>query len=247
MVAQGTWGAFERPDWLDPRTKAFAEVAATFYRAQSERFGDSTMYKMDLLHEGGNPGDVPVDEAARAVEAALQKAHPGAVWAILGWQNNPSRALLDGVDKSRMLIVDGLSDRYTTVTDRESDWGGTPYAFGSIWNFGGHTPIGANAPDWVEQYPKWRDREEVHSPVSRRCRRPPTTTHPPSPCSPTWPGRPAPSIWTTGSRRTPSPATEGPTGMPPRPGRRSATRRTTCPERTPGARRPTACSAPVRA
>jgi alpha-N-acetylglucosaminidase len=100
-----------------------------------------------------------VGEAARAVETALQKAHPGAVWAILGWQTNPSKALLDGVDKSRMLIVDGLSDRYTTVTDRESDWGGTPYAFGSIWNFGGHTPMGANAPDWVEQYPKWRDKE----------------------------------------------------------------------------------------
>jgi hypothetical protein len=160
VVAQGTWGAFKRPDWLDPRTTAFEDVAATFYRAQKERLGESTMYKMDLLHEGGNAGDVPVGEAAGAVEAALQKAHPGAVWAILGWQNNPAKELLDGVDKSRMLIVDGLSDRYTTVTDRESDWGGTPYAFGSIWNFGGHTPIGANAPDWVEQYPKWRDKKD---------------------------------------------------------------------------------------
>ncbi|MGW2640642.1 alpha-N-acetylglucosaminidase [Streptomyces sp. NPDC001348] len=159
VVAQGTWGAFQRPDWLDPRTTAFADVAASFYRAQSERFGKSTMYKMDLLHEGGNAGDVPVDEAAKAVETALQKARPGAVWAILGWQTNPSKALLEGVDKSRMLIVDGLSDRYPTVTDREGDWGGTPYAFGSIWNFGGHTPIGANAPDWVRQYPEWRDKE----------------------------------------------------------------------------------------
>ncbi len=159
LVPQGTWGAFKRPDWLDPRTDLFADVAAAFYRNQRKRFGDSTMFKMDLLHEGGNPGDVPVGEAAKGVEAALQKAHPGAVWAILGWQNNPSREILGAVDKSRMLIVDGLSDRYTTVTDRESDWDGTPYAFGSIWNFGGHTPIGANAPDWVEQYPKWRDKE----------------------------------------------------------------------------------------
>ena len=100
VVPQGDWGAFKRPDWLDPRTTAFDEVSAAFYRAQSERFGDSTMYKMDLLHEGGNPGDVPVGEAAAAVEGALQKAHPGAIWAILGWQTNPSQALLDGVDKS---------------------------------------------------------------------------------------------------------------------------------------------------
>ncbi|MGP4005115.1 alpha-N-acetylglucosaminidase [Streptomyces sp. 4N124] len=159
VVPQGTWGAFKRPDWLDPRTTAFEEVAAAFYRAQSERFGASTMYKMDLLHEGGDPGDVPVPDAARAVESALQKAHPGAIWAILGWQTNPRPEILDAVDKEKMLIVDGLSDRYTTVTDRENDWGGTPYAYGSIWNFGGHTPIGANAPDWVEWYPKWRDKE----------------------------------------------------------------------------------------
>ncbi|WP_262700767.1 MULTISPECIES: alpha-N-acetylglucosaminidase TIM-barrel domain-containing protein [Streptomyces] len=158
LVAQGTWGGFKRPDWLDPRTDLFAEVATAFYQRQRERFGDSSMYKMDLLHEGGNAGDVPVHEAAKAVEAALQKAHPGAVWAILGWQTNPSREILGAVDKSRMLVVDGLSDRYTTVTDRESDWDRTPYAFGSIWNFGGHTPIGANAPDWVDQYPKWRDK-----------------------------------------------------------------------------------------
>ncbi|MET7451469.1 alpha-N-acetylglucosaminidase TIM-barrel domain-containing protein [Streptomyces sp. NPDC005574] len=160
VVSQGDWGAFKRPDWLDPRTTAFQQVAAAFYHAQSERFGDSTMYKMDLLHEGGNPGDVPVGQAAKAVEAALRKAHPGAVWAILGWQNNPSKEILDAVDKRGMFVVDGLSDRYTTVTDRESDWGGTPYAFGSIWNFGGHTPMGANAPDWVEQYPKWRDKDD---------------------------------------------------------------------------------------
>jgi len=159
VVAQGTWGGFRRPDWLDPRTTAFADVATAFYRAQHARLGDSTMYKMDLLHEGGNPGDVPVGEAAKAVEAALQQARPGAIWAILGWQTNPSTALLDAVDKSRMLVVDGLSDRYTTVTDRESDWGHTPYAFGSIWNFGGHTPLGANAPDWVDLYPKWRDKQ----------------------------------------------------------------------------------------
>ncbi|WP_371673044.1 alpha-N-acetylglucosaminidase C-terminal domain-containing protein [Streptomyces sp. NBC_00289] len=159
LVPQGTWGAFRRPDWLDPRSRLFTQVAAAFYRHQRTRLGDSTMYKMDLLHEGGNAGDVPVGEAAKAVEAALRKAHPGAVWAILGWQDNPRREILDAVDRSRMLIVDGLSDRYTTVTDRESDWDDTPYAFGSIWNFGGHTPIGANTPDWVDLYPKWRDKD----------------------------------------------------------------------------------------
>lgn len=156
-VPQGEWMGFARPDWLDPRTDEFARVAAAFYRVQDEMCGGaSTLYKMDLLHEGGDPGDVPVADAAKGVERALRRAHPGATWVILGWQHNPPRAIVDAVDKKHMLVVDGLSDRFPTVTDREADWGDTPYAFGSIWNFGGHTVLGANTPDWAELYEKWR-------------------------------------------------------------------------------------------
>ncbi|MFH8612155.1 alpha-N-acetylglucosaminidase [Streptomyces sp. NPDC018029] len=158
-VPQGDWVGFARPDWLDPRTGHFARVAAAFYRAQDELFGPSTMYKMDLLHEGGKSGDVPVGEAARGVEKALRTAHSGATWVILGWQHNPPKAITDAVDKQRMLVVDGLSDRFPNITDREADWGATPYTFGSIWNFGGHTTLGANTPDWAELYEEWRTRE----------------------------------------------------------------------------------------
>ncbi|MFG2521411.1 alpha-N-acetylglucosaminidase [Streptomyces sp. NPDC048527] len=159
IVPQGDWVGFTRPDWLDPRDPHFARIAETFYRVQSELLGDTTMYKLDLLHEGGKPGDVPVGEAAKAVEKALRTAHPGAIWNILGWQTNPRRDILDAVDRSKMFIVDGLSDRFPTVTDREEDWAGTPYAFGSIWNFGGHTTMGANTPDWASLYESWRTKE----------------------------------------------------------------------------------------
>ncbi|MEU9127962.1 alpha-N-acetylglucosaminidase [Kitasatospora sp. NPDC048540] len=156
-VPQGSWVGFARPDWLDPRTPVFAEVAAAYYAAQRADFGDSAMYKMDLLHEGGNPGTVDVGAAAGAVQRALQTAHPGALWAILGWQDNPTAALLGGVDRTRMLVVDGLSDRYDGL-DRESSWAGTPYAFGTIHNFGGHTAVGANTVTWTTRFRQWRDR-----------------------------------------------------------------------------------------
>ncbi|MFD7708478.1 alpha-N-acetylglucosaminidase [Streptomyces sp. NPDC059786] len=158
-IPQGTWMGLARPDWLDPRTDHFARVAAAFYRVQEEMFGPSTLFKMDLLHEGGSPGDVPVGDAARAVEEALLRAHPDALWVILGWQHNPPRAIVDAVSKERMVVVDGLSDRFPRVTDRESDWGSTPYAFGSIWNFGGHTALGANTPEWAATYEKWRTKK----------------------------------------------------------------------------------------
>ncbi|MDG4856925.1 alpha-N-acetylglucosaminidase [Streptomyces sp. T-3] len=158
-VPQGGWVGFARPDWLDPRDPHFTRIADAFYTAQRELYGDSTMYKMDLLHEGGAPGDVPIGDATRAVEQALRTAHPDAVWAILGWQHNPHQELIEAADTSRMLIVDGLSDRFPHITDRETDWAGTPYAFGSIWNFGGHTTMGANTPDWQALYHAWRTKE----------------------------------------------------------------------------------------
>ncbi|MBB5933345.1 alpha-N-acetylglucosaminidase [Streptomyces zagrosensis] len=156
-IKQGTWNGLPRPDWLDPRTPVFDRVAAAFYRHQKELFGPAVGYKMDLLHEGGNAGDVPVADAARAVQRALHTAQPEAVWVILGWQENPRRELLDAVDKDRLLVVDGLSD-LERITDRERDWAGTPYAFGTIPNFGGRTTIGAKTHMWTDRFTVWRDK-----------------------------------------------------------------------------------------
>lgn len=158
VVPQGEWVGFTRPDWLDPRDPMYGRVAAAFYRHQRELFGDSTLYKMDLLHEGGRAGDVPVNLAAQHVMQALQAAHPDARWVILGWQHNPPIAVIDAVDHRRLLIVDGLSDRYEGL-DRERDWHGAPYAFGAISNFGGHTTLGANTGVWLSRFPAWRDKQ----------------------------------------------------------------------------------------
>ncbi|MFG2753285.1 alpha-N-acetylglucosaminidase [Streptomyces xanthophaeus] len=154
-VAQGDWAGFDRPDWLDPAAPAFGKLAAAYYAEQRAVFGDSTMYRMSPLHEGGQTGSVDVKAAAGAVQDALHAAHPGALWAVLGWQDDPTAELLAGVDTSKLLILDGLSDRYNRL-DREARWGGTPYAMGTIYNFGGHTTIGANSSVWLERFGPWR-------------------------------------------------------------------------------------------
>ncbi|WP_405942443.1 alpha-N-acetylglucosaminidase [Streptomyces sp. NBC_00207] len=154
-VAQGDWAGFDRPDWLDPASPAFRQLAAAYYAEQRAVFGDSTMYRMSPLHEGGRTGSVDVGAAAGAIQSALHAAHPGALWAVLGWQDDPTPELLAGVDTSRLLILDGLSDRYNRL-DREARWGGTPYAMGTIYNFGGHTTIGANTSVWLERFGPWR-------------------------------------------------------------------------------------------
>lgn len=153
IVPQGNWVGFARPDWLSPAGPVFADVAEEFYASSERILGTSTMYKMDLLHEGGKAGDVNVGDATRAVEDALQAARPGALWVLLGWQNNPPKAVITAADPETTFIVDGLSDRHQL--DREASWSGTPYAFGSIWNFGGHTTMGAQLSLWNTRYFEW--------------------------------------------------------------------------------------------
>lgn len=152
VVPQGDWIGLRRPDWLAPTCDLFPQVAQQFYRVQQKLLGPSAMFKMDPLHEGGELGDVDLGRAAASIEEQLQHAHPGAIWVILGWQDNPKRELLNGIrSRSNILILDGQADR-SAYQDREAEWGRTPYAFGSIWNFGGHTAIGANTSVWNDRY-----------------------------------------------------------------------------------------------
>ena len=143
VVPQGKWAGFTRPGWLDPREPMFARLAAGFYRHQRELFGDSSIYDMEIFQEGGEAGDVPVESGARAVQAALLAAHPGASWMMLAWQGNPRQALLAGVDRRHLLIID-IDHARVPRDDRHKDFRNAPFLFGGLWEFGGRTTLGAN-------------------------------------------------------------------------------------------------------
>ena len=158
-VPQGLWNGIEQPAWLDPTGVVFREYAATFYSELEASVGAADLYKMDLFHEGGAPGEVNVADAVRAVAGALRQAHPEATWAMLGWLDNPTPEMIEGADLDRTLVVDGVSDRYPGL-NREVQWPGAAYLFGSIWNFGGHTSIGAWTDVWIEEFWSWRNKPD---------------------------------------------------------------------------------------
>jgi alpha-N-acetylglucosaminidase len=143
VVPQGKWAGFTRPGWLDPRDPLFARLARAFYRRQRALFGDSTIYDMEIFQEGGQSGNVPVAQGARAVQAALLAAHPGASWMMLAWQGNPRQALLAGVDRRHLLIID-IDHNRVPRDDRRRDFRNAPFLFGGLWEFGGRTTLGAN-------------------------------------------------------------------------------------------------------
>ena len=150
VVPQGEWAGFTRPGWLDPRDPMFPTLAAAFYRHQRRLFGDSSIYDMEVFQEGGASGDVPVAQAARAVQDALLAAHPGAGWMMLAWQGNPRADLLSGVDRRHLLIVDIDHDRVPR-DDRRRDFNGASFLFGGIWEFGGRTTLGADVGNITER------------------------------------------------------------------------------------------------
>ena len=153
VITQGDWNGFTRPGWIDPRDPNFALLAQSFYRHQQELFGETSIYDMEIFQEGGAAGNVPVGDAAKRIQAALGKAHPRALWMMMGWQNNPMPAVIDAVDTSRVLVADIEQGRIPRE-DRDREFKGAQWLYGGLWEFGGRTTLGAPLYDYAVRMPK---------------------------------------------------------------------------------------------
>ncbi len=158
LIPQGSFGgenggtAYVRPDWIDTRTDLYAKIAKVFYEKQKALFGMTHMFKMDLFHEGGTRGTVPVVAAAQGVRDAMLQAAPDGVWVMIGWDSNPLKDVVQVMLRHQVLIVDGKSDLVTPASDRDADWVTRPWAFGTIHNYGGRSIIGAQSSEWFSRY-----------------------------------------------------------------------------------------------
>jgi len=161
VVQTNPWNGFHRPGWLDPRDPAFARLAASFYKHQQELFGETSIYDMETFQEGGQAGDVSVAEGARAIQKALNAAHPDALWFMMAWQDNPKPQLVDAVDRSHIVIADIEQGRIPRE-NREADFKGAPWLFGGLWEFGGRTTMGAPLYDYAQRMPPAAARANSH-------------------------------------------------------------------------------------
>jgi alpha-N-acetylglucosaminidase len=158
VITQGDWNGFTRPGWLDPRDPHFNKLAESFYRHEHDLYGDSAIYDMEIFQEGGAAGDVPVPEAAKKVQQALMRAHPGALWMMLGWQKNPTQELLSSIDTSHVLIAEIEQGRIPRE-DRDREYRGASWLFGGLWEFGGRTTMGAPLYDYAVRLPQMAKRQ----------------------------------------------------------------------------------------
>ena len=140
FVNQGRWvDGFVRPTLLLPNSESYAKIAAIWYRNLLKVYGvkRADAFAGDLFHEGGSTAGVDVTACARAVQAAQQKASPGAIWVIQAWHGNPRAELLAGLDPRYALIEALVKDNASGQNYRRS-FQNVPWVWCELLNFGGN-------------------------------------------------------------------------------------------------------------
>ncbi len=169
VIPQGTWCSFERPIMLRTTSPFFREFAEKFYKAQSEVYGNySIYYATDPFHEGGKVEDMLPNEISYEVLSAMLSYDKDAVWIIQSWMSNPTSELLVGLDlvpdgKQHVLILDlyaekdpnykkGCVGSKTYGYSKEFD--STPWVFCMLNNFGGRLGLHGhldNLANWIPE------------------------------------------------------------------------------------------------
>ncbi|MGC9259964.1 MAG: alpha-N-acetylglucosaminidase [Phycisphaerae bacterium] len=142
IISTGDWCMFPRPPMLLPTDPLFSRMAGIWYEEQYKLFGGAKYFGGDPFHEGSVPVGVNLEAVGRGIESAMQKAKPGAIWVMQGWQNNPHQRVLDGTTKDRTLILDLWGDGPDGGSYRKRDnWSGHPWVWCIINDFGGNISL----------------------------------------------------------------------------------------------------------
>lgn len=146
VIPQGDWCGIPRPSVLDPTCPAFEQLAAAWYRSLAKVYGFSpSWFAGDLFHEGGNRAGIAESDAVRAVQRAMRKASPDAVWTLQAWHGNPSDTFLESLDPKGSLILNLVKDMHAGGAPGR-DFRGLPWIWCELSNFGGNTGLYGGLP-----------------------------------------------------------------------------------------------------
>ena len=131
IVEQGDWGGFQRPKILLSSDPLFARISRIYYEELKKLYGSAHYFGGDLFHEGGKTEGLAVASLARGVQDAMDRANPGAIWVLQGWQENPREELLHGLRRDRILILSLDAD-----WENRKGFDDSPWIWGTVNNFG---------------------------------------------------------------------------------------------------------------
>ena len=110
VAEAGLWNGFQRPANLLPTDKRFREIADIYYEELTKLFGKADYYSMDPFHESNDDSKLDYARAGQVLMEAMKAVNPKAVWVIQGWTENPRPAMVDGMKKGDLLILDLFSE-----------------------------------------------------------------------------------------------------------------------------------------
>ncbi|MFA5262773.1 MAG: alpha-N-acetylglucosaminidase [Opitutaceae bacterium] len=140
---QGEWDGLKRPDMLDPLDPLFPQVAAAFYKAQKQIFGDVKFLAADPFHEGGRIEGIDLAACGKAINGAMLKSNPATTWVLQSWLENPRQEMIDALDKSKLLVLD-LRCEETENWRLRKQFGDTPWLWCIVQNWGGNVGLGGD-------------------------------------------------------------------------------------------------------
>lgn len=138
ILGQGKWCGYPRPAVLQPTEPVFARVAELWYKHLHNVYGiEGKVYGGDLFHEGGNKGNTDLTKAATAVQEAMIKASPHAIWLLQAWGGNPDKRLLNGCKPEHTIIL-ALNKNLSPNGPTKFNYNNLPYVWCELANFGGN-------------------------------------------------------------------------------------------------------------
>lgn len=151
IIATGNWCGHTRPNMLYPTDPLFSKVAAVFYAEQTKLLGPSKFLSGDIFHEGAVPRGANVTDCGKAISGAMRRADPAASWVLQGWGDNPRPAMMAGLDKSKLLVLD-LNCEHNELWRARGAFNGAPYLWCTVINFGGNNGIGGVLERFANKY-----------------------------------------------------------------------------------------------
>ncbi|MET6999230.1 alpha-N-acetylglucosaminidase [Chitinophaga defluvii] len=158
ISVQGKWaGGFTRPDVLLATDSLFTQMAGIYYREMKKLYGDDIHYfGGDLFHEGGTTEGVDVTAVAKQVQQQMQQYFPGSTWVLQGWQSNPKKALLDGLNKAQVLVLELFGEK-TSEWEKTDAYYGTPWLWCTVNNAGEKNGVFGRIARFAEEFDRARN------------------------------------------------------------------------------------------
>ncbi|SDE44218.1 alpha-N-acetylglucosaminidase [Mucilaginibacter pineti] len=137
VVDQGNWvGGFKRPDFLLPTDTSFKKIAGIYYEEMQKLYGkDIHYFGGEPFHEGGKSAGIDITASAKEIQHVMQQYYPASTWVLQGWQENPSKSLLQGLDRSKALVIE-LFGENTNNWEQRNGYDSTSFVWSNVSNFG---------------------------------------------------------------------------------------------------------------